>query len=694
MFDATIPTAFRHLRPVPTGSWQSGYHENVTPFRVLPLVAWAAAAASAQSFFIDSIDRKAQPCSDFYQFACGGWLAKNPVPADRSSWGRFHELDERNRERLRIILESAVDDSGRRSPLDQKLGDLYFSCMDEESINQRGLAAIRPELALINGIQAKTGITAAVMRIHRLGGSAFFQFSSSIDMKDSTRRIAEIDQGGLGLPDRDYYVKTDEKSADIRVGYVRHLIRMFELSGDASSVAAAKAKAILEIETQLAQASLDQVSRRDPAKLHHPYKIAELISLSPGFDWVKYFEGLGQPGLATMNVDHPPFVRQIESIIVQTPLDEIKAYLTWSLLRETVAMLPTAFVEENFNFYGKQLEGKKELRARWKRCVDLADQQMGDALGQRFVEQTFGKQGKDRTRQMVKAIEGALARDIDSLPWMTGDTKQAALNKLRKIVDKIGFPEKWKSYDAVAVGRDTLFENAVRLSEAEYIRDLNRIGKPVDRTEFTMTTPTVNAYYNAQQNDINFPAGILQPPFYDNKLDDAVNMGAIGAVIGHELTHGFDDEGRQFDLDGNLRDWWTEKDAQEFERRADCFVKQYGEQTAIDELKINGKLTLGENTADNGGLRVAYMALMTMLAGRPHRLIDGFTPEQRFFLGWAQIWCTNQNPEMTRMLNTIDPHSPARARVNTPLSNMPEFHKAFVCTAGQPMVTPQACRVW
>ena len=666
----------------------------MTSLRVLLLFASAAFVLPAQNFFTESIDRKAQPCADFYQFACGGWLASHPVPADRSSWGRFHELDERNHERLRIILESAVDDSGKRNALDQKLGDLYFSCMDEDAIEARGLGPLKAEFAAIAGIQTKSAITPAVIRIHRLGGSAFFQFNSAIDLTDSLHRIAEIDQGGLGLPDRDYYTKTDEKSLEIRKGYVEHVVRMFELTGDAGSVASAKAKAILEIETLLAQASLDQVARRDPGKLHHPYKIAELVSLSPGFDWEKYVAGLGQPGLATMNNVHPPFIRQIESIIVQTPLEDIKAYMAWSLLRETVSLLPKAFVEENFNFFGNQLQGKKELRARWKRCVDLADQQMGDALGQRFVEQTFGKQGKERTRTLVKAIEGALARDIDGLPWMTGETKQAAINKLRRIVDKIGYPDKWKSYDAVAIGRETLFENTTRLSEAEYMRDLNRIGKPVDRGEFNMTTPTVNAYYNAQQNDINFPAGILQPPFYDNKLDDAVNVGAIGAVIGHELTHGFDDEGRQFDQEGNLHDWWTAKDAQEFERRADCFVKQYGEQTAVDELKINGKLTLGENAADNGGLRIAYMALMTMLAGRPHRLIDGFTPEQRFFLGWAQIWCTNQSPEMTRMLNTVDPHSPARARVNTPLSNMPEFQKAFACTAGQPMVAPQACRVW
>jgi putative endopeptidase len=667
---------------------------NVTPLRVLLPFFCVACTCSAQSFFTDSIDRKAQPCGDFYQFACGGWLAANPVPPDRSSWGRFHEVDERNRERLRTILESAVDETVKRNSVDQKLGDLYFSCMNEESVGERGLAPIQPEFARIATINSKQGITAAVTRLHTIGGSPFFQFGSAIDMKDSRRRIAEIDQGGLGLPNRDYYTKTDEKSVQIRQGYVAHLIRMFELLGNPSSAAAQKAKAILDIETQLAQASLDQVGRRDPAQVYHPYKLAELISLSPGFDWVKYFESLNQPGLATMNVVYPPFIRQMESIIVQTPLEDIKAYLTWSLLRETIALLPAAFVDENFNFFGKILEGKQQIRARWKRCVDLANQQMGDALGQRFVEQTFGQQGKERTRQMVKAIEGALARDIDSLPWMTGATKQAALDKLRKISDKIGYPDKWKSYESIPIGRDTLFENTIRLSEAEYARDLSRIGKPVDRGEFGMTTPTVNAYYNAQQNDINFPAGILQPPFYDNKLDDAVNMGAIGAVIGHELTHGFDDQGRQFDLDGNLRDWWTEKDSREFEQRAACFVNQYGGQTAIDDLKINGKLTLGENSADNGGLRVAYMALLTLLAGHPRTLIDGFTPEQRFFLGWAQIWCTNQNPEFTRMLNTIDPHSPARSRVNTPLSNMPEFQKAFACTAEQPMVASRACRVW
>lgn len=664
-------------------------------FALIPaLLAAALSTALGQSFSASAIDRSAQPCSDFYQFACGSWLAKNPIPPDRSTWGRFHEVEDRNRETLRVILETAIDDGVTRSPLDQKLGDFYFSCMDEEGVEKRGLAPIAAELARINAIPNKIALTDAILHLHRIGGSPFFHFASAIDMKDATRRIAEIDQGGLGLPDRDYYLKTDEKTIGIRQGYVAHLIRMFELTGDQTSVAARKAKAILDIETQLASASLDVVSRRDPGKLYHPYQIAQLISLNPGFDWQKYFAGLGLPTLATMNVVYPPFIRQVEAVIVQSSIEDLKAYLSWSLLRETTALLPAAFLEENFNFYGKQLEGKKQLRARWKRCVDLTDEQLGDALGQRFVEKTFGKQGRDKARQMMKAIEGALARDIDSLGWMSPATRQAAIQKLRQIAEKVAYPEKWKSYDAVAIDRAKLFDNAVALSENEYLRDLSRIGKPVDRGEFGITPPSVNAFYNAQQNDITFPAGILQPPFYDPKSDDAPNFGAIGAIIGHELTHAFDDEGRQFDGDGNYRDWWSEKDSQEFERRSACFVNQYAAQTAIDDLKVNGQLTLGENTADNGGLRVAYMALLTTLSGRGRPLIDGFTPEQRFFLGWAQSWCTNQTPEMQRLLNQVDPHSPARIRVNVPLSNSPEFQKAFACQAGQPMVAEKACRVW
>ncbi len=648
-----------------------------------PIAKPARGTKVASGFDLKAMDKSADPCVDFYQYACGTWLANNPVPSDQSSWGRFSELEDRNRETLRAILEKA---SG------EKVGDFYAACMDEAGINQKGTAPLKPELDRIASITSKAGLTDELVRLHKMGVNAFFGFSSTPDAKDSAHVIAYIDQGGLGLPDRDYYLKSDAKSVELRRQYVEHVAKMLQLLGDAAEIAAAKAKTIMAVETELATGSLDVVERRDPQKTYHKLSVKELVSLSPGLQWPKYFEGLGLPQLESLDVAVPPFFRQVESVVVQHSLDDLKIYLTWHLVNDTAASLPTGFVDENFNFFGKTLNGSKELRPRWKRCVDVVDGQLGDALGQKFVEQTFGAEGKARTLEMVKAIENALEQDIAHVDWMTAATRKQALIKLHGITNKIGYPDKWKDYSSVQISKDDAFGDSARANEFEFQREVSKVGKPVDKREWGMTPPTVNAYYNPQTNDINFPAGILQPPFYENSLDDAVNFGAIGAVIGHELTHGFDDQGRQFDADGNLRDWWTAADAKAFEQRADCLVKEYGGFTAVDDIKLNGKLTLGENTADNGGLRIALAALLTK--HKTGKLIDGLTPEQRLFLGWGQIWCTNRTDESARLRANVDPHSPGKNRVNGVVSNMPEFQKAFACKVGQPMVRYPACRVW
>lgn len=458
--------------------------------------------------------------------------------------------------------------------------------------------------------------------------------------------------------------------------------------------AAANALVVMDIETALAKASLDRVLRRDPEKRYHKMSKGQLASLSPSFAWAKYFRGVGMPRAASLNVAVPEFFKAIQTLLHNTRLENWKIYLRWHLVHAQAPVLPASFVNKNFGFYGKILTGANELSPRWKRCVTYTDHDLGEALGRKYVDETFGVEGKQRTLNMVKAIEKALARDITQLEWMTPATKQKALEKLHAITNKIGYPERWRDYSNFKVVRGDAFGNSLRANEFEFKRRLAKIGKPVDKTEWSMSPPTVNAYYNPPMNNINFPAGILQPPFYDNKLDDAVNFGAIGAVIGHELTHGFDDQGRKFDPQGNLRDWWTPKDADEFEKRAGCIADQYSGYTVLDDLKLNGKLTLGENTADNGGLRIAHMALMDTLTGKETSKIDGFTPGQRLFLGWGQIWCQNQTEASTRLRTATDPHSPGRYRVNGVLSNMPEFQQAFACKAGQSMVRQNACRVW
>ncbi|MBZ5602968.1 MAG: M13 family metallopeptidase [Acidobacteriia bacterium] len=665
--------------------------------RLLVSLALAITAASAQKFTgfdATSLDKSADPCQNFYQYACGGWIAANPIPSDQSRWGRFNVLQEHNRAILQSILEAASTDKPTRTVVEREIGDYYAACMDQKAIDARGIAPLKDDLDRINAMRDRNALTGVVTHLYNLGASVFFNFGSSQDAKDATQMIADLDQGGIGLPERDYYFKADPKSVELRKKYVEHIARMFELLGTSHEAAAKKADAVMAIEMELAKGSLDVVSRRDPNKVYHKMTVKELASLGPDFDWEKFFAGTRTPQIQGLNVDFPPFIRALDSIIVQANIEDIKSYLVYHLVTDTAINLPMNFQQENFAFYGRTLSGTQEMRARWKRCVDQVDGSLPDALGQKFVERTLGEEGKKRTQQLVNGIEMAMQQDLEKLDWMTPKTKEQALVKLHGVANKIGSKSNWIDYSKVKISRDDPYGNNERANEFELTRRLAKIGKPVDKTEWEMSPPTVNAYYDPQENDINFPAGILQPPFYDNKADDAVNYGAIGAVIGHELTHGFDDQGRQFDAEGNLRDWWTEQDAKAFEQRAQCFVKEYSSFVAVDDVHVNGELTLGENTADNGGLRLAYMALIEVLGGKTPPKKDGFTVDQRFFLGFAQVWCEHSTDESKRLLAQTDPHSPGEDRVNGVVSNMPEFQKAFACKIGQPMFRYPACRVW
>jgi putative endopeptidase len=671
---------------------------------VFPLLAMSALAqpgpaqsGSAQpslGFSTANMDMTANPCIDFYQYACGTWMANNPIPADQSAWGTFNELNDRNLAVLHGILDKASVDDPKRSAVEQKIGDFYASCMDEPAINMLGIKALEPQLKRIDAINSKAAILDTLVQLHLDGVGVFFNFSSEPDAKNSTQMIAGADQGGLGLPDRDYYLKDDPKSVKLRQQYVAHVQKMLELSGESAAKATADAQVVLRIETDLAKGSLDLVSRRDPNQVYHKMSVTELAALSPSIDWPKYFAAMGAPSFTDLDVSVPNFFKTLNTVLTQTSLAGLKTYLRWHLLHSQAPMLAKAFVDENFHFFGQTLTGAMELQPRWKRCVRATDGDLGFALGQKYVEQAFPPEAKARVLSMVQEIETMLAEDLHSLDWMTPATKEQALIKLRGVTNKIGYPDKWRDYSKVNIVRGQAVGNDERATEFEVHRALDKIGHPVDHDEWLMTPPTVNAYYNPQENNINFPAGILQPPFFDNRMDAAVNYGAIGSVMGHELTHGFDDEGRQFDAVGNLRDWWTPEDAAEFEKRAECFVKEYSAFTPVDDVHLNGKLTLGENTADNGGVHLSFMALMKSLDGKPQPKIDGFTPQQRFFLGYSQVWCQNVRPATARLWAQTDGHSPGRDRVNGVLGNMPEFREAFACHAGQPMVHAPACRVW
>jgi putative endopeptidase len=650
------------------------------------------------SFDAKAIDRTADPCGDFYQYACGTWLKENPIPADQASWGRFSELNERNRTTLRGLLDKVSEPKASRSAIQAKLGDYYATCMDEAQVESLGAKPIAADVKTIDAIKTKAELPAAMGALQRVGVATFFGFGSDQDFKDSSQVLAEVDQGGLGMPDRDYYFKTDAKSKEQREKYLAHVRKMFVLAGEKAPAAAAHATAVMTIETALAKNALDRVSRRDPNKVYHKMSRKDLAALTPGFSWAKFYEGGQIPEFTDVNVTEPEYVRGVAKVIAAQPLPGIKAYLRWHKISTASTLLSKPFVDEHFDFYGRTLQGRKEQLPRWKRCVQYTDGDLGEALGQLYVDATFGADGKRRMLELVGHLESALKKDIDTLDWMTPETKKQAAIKLAAFTRKIGYPDKWRDYSALQIVRGDLIGNSERANAFEHQRQLAKIGKPVDRGEWLMTPPEVNAYYNPQNNEIVFPAGILQPPFFDKAMDDGVNYGAIGAVIGHEMSHGFDDQGSQFDKDGNLKNWWAEADSKEFQSRTQCIVDQYSRYIAIDDVHVNGKLTLGENVGDNGGLRIAFMALQEALAGKAAGedavKIDGFTPAQRFFLGWGQIWCQNDRPENARMRASLDPHSPSRARVNGVVSNMPEFSKTYNCKAGAPMVNGTQCRVW
>ncbi|MGJ7915671.1 M13 family metallopeptidase [Massilia sp. LXY-6] len=648
----------------------------------------------------ESMDRSADPCVDFYQYACGGWMKNNPIPADQARWSVYSKLAEDNQRFLWGILEDLSKRQDGRNPNQQKIGDYFGACMDERAIEARGAEPLKPYFDQIAALRSNKDLPRVLARLHLAlaDQGLFFGFGSSQDFGDSTRVIAFASAGGLGLPDRDSYLKPDAKSKELRAKYVAHIANTFKLLGDAPEQAQRQAARVMDMETRLAKASLSRVDKRDPYKLFHKVDAKGLQALTPGFDWHAYLTEVGQDKQAVFNVTEPAFFKALATMWKTSDIDATRAYLRWQVARNLSPALASNFDQEHFDFFSKTLRGIQQQPPRWKRCVGLVDRQLGEALGQEFVSRAFSPELKAKSLHMTRQVEEAMKKDIDSLDWMSPETKKRAQDKLAAIVNKIGYPDKWRDYGTYKVKPGDFAGNVERGNVFETRRDLAKIGKPLDRGEWSMTPPTVNAYFNPQMNDINFPAGVLQPPLFDPKMDDAPNYGNTGGTIGHELTHAFDDEGRQFDAKGNLKDWWTKKDAKEYEERAACIVDQYAQYTVVDDIKINSKLTLGEDIADLGGLILGWMAWKEEMASMPQQaqpqLRDGLTPEQRFFVGNAQWACENDRPENLRVKAMTDPHSPGRYRVNGLVVNMPQFQQAFQCKPGQPMVKEKRCRVW
>ncbi|MGA2260751.1 MAG: M13 family metallopeptidase [Acidobacteriota bacterium] len=644
-----------------------------------------------------NMDVTVKPCVDFYQYADGGWIKVNPVPADKSRWGGFEQLADRNRDVLQSILKEVSSKSWPKGSIEQKVADFYASGMDEAAIEKAGTAPLKPFLAEVDRLKSATELAPllAELRVNSLGGS--FGFTVAQDPKDSARYIGTLSQGGLGLPDRDYYLKEDPKSKEIRDKYVAHVTKMFELAGENPAAAAADAAVTMQLETTLAKASLTRVDNRDPQKTYNKMTLAELAKLTPAFGWKGYFDQLGVKQVPDLNVRQPQFLKAFAEMSATVPAEQWRAYLRWRVINAMANSLTKAFQDEVFAFDGNVLNGVPQQEERWKRVQAATDRSLGEALGQLFVKKAFSPQAKAQMIELVANLRAALKEHIEKLDWMGPETKAQALKKLAAFGVKVGYPDKWRDYSQLEITRSSYAENLLRTQRFETARNLAKLGKPIDRTEWGMTTPTVNAYYSPNMNEIVFPAGILQAPFFDPKADDAVNYGGIGAVIGHEMGHGFDDSGSQYDGDGNLKNWWTDADRKAFEARTGLIVKQFDAYEALPGEHVNGKLTLGENIGDLGGLEIAYAAMQRALQkkGRPAP-IDGFTPEQRFFLNWAQIWRETIRPEALRVMINTNPHSPNKYRVIGPLSNMPEFYQAFGCGEGTPMVRPAEVRprIW
>ncbi len=672
-------------------------HVNVSPETTAGAVSDKPQNSVVAGFDFSNLDRSANACQDFNQFANGGWMAKNAIPPAYSVWGRFTQLDEQNTTVLHDILEGLLKKKSLAAGNEQKIADFYRSCMDEPAIETAGINPLQSEIDRINQINDLLSLEDEIARFHAHRVPAVFGFGATQDFKDSTAIIAQAVQGGLGLPDRDYYLSDDAKMKATREEYERHVARTFVLMGDANDRAAAEAATVMKFETKLAENSATRIQRRSPEANYHPMTKAQLIEMTPDFDWGRYFRGIGVPEIAKVNVGQPDFFKAADKLLVSISLDDWKTYLRWHLLNAASNLLSSKFVEESFNFNGKYLSGTKEMLPRWKRCVASTDRALGEAVGELYVQKTFTPQARLRARTMVQNLIDALQNDLTTLSWMSDETRKKAVAKLQAFQRKVGFPDKWRNYEALHVATGPYYNNAVSAGEFEFKRNLGKIGRPVDRTEWGMSPPTVNAYYNPSMNEIVFPAGILQPPFYDPKADDAFNYGGIGAVIGHEMTHGFDDQGAKFDALGNLVMWWTPEDYKKFTARTDCVVKQFDSFEVEPGLYQKGGLVVGESVADLGGLTIAYAAYQKSLQGKPRpKNINGFTPEQRFFLGWAQIWSQNMRPEEARRRNAIDPHPLGRFRVNGPLSNMPQFAAAYGCKEGDAMVRPpdKRCEIW
>ena len=645
------------------------------------------------------LDTSADPCVDFAKYSCGNFSKLYPIPADRSNFGTGALVGEHTRFELHSLLQKVEADSPSRTASEQKVGDYYASCMNTDAIEAEGLKPLQPELDRIAALKDKSGLTPLLAHFQLINVGAFFNYGEQQDFKDARKQIAAVDQGGLGLPERDYYLRTGDAAEKTRQQYVQHVAAMLKLLGESDSASTSDAQKIMQLETALAKVSMDITSQRDPKNVYHLMSVADLTALAPDIAWPSFFTDTGAPPVSELNVTNPDFFKGLHALLQSTDLDTIKTYIRWQLINGVPSVvLPKALDEEDFKFFGQQLRGQPQQQARWKRCSTATDGALGEALGQIYVKAFFSPESKARTLQMVKDIEDAMDREIDTLTWMSPETKTKAKAKLHQVADKIGYPDHFRDYAALKIVRGDALGNAIRSVEFENHRQIAKIGQPVDRGEWGMSPPTVDAYYNPSMNDINFPAGILQSPFYASSATDAEVYGHIGGIVGHELTHGFDDEGRKFDGNGNLADWWTDEDAKKYEAMTDCEVKEYGGFTAVDEVKVNGQLTLGENTADNGGLRLALMAFQ---ADAKRKGIDlnakdasGFTPLQQFFLAHGQNWCGDDRPEQVRLQVQTDPHSPRQFRIIGVIENMPEFGKAFGCKPGQPMMPVNSCRVW
>jgi len=652
---------------------------------------------AGHGFDLANLDRSVSPCDDFFQFADGGWVKSHPIPAAYPSWGTFNKLHEDNENALQKILDKAAADKSAAAGSNwQKIGDFYASCMDEAAIETAGITPLQSDLQRIASVNDAKALQAAIASLQRQGVRALFGFDSEQDFKNSTQEIAGARQGGLGMPDRDYYTRDDEKSVALRAAYVQHMTNIFKLAGDDDATAAAEAKTVMGIETSLAKASMTNVERRDPEHVYHKMTLAQLKELTPNFAWPEFFAEVGAPAVSDMNIGQPEFFKAMNASLTSVPLADWKVYLRWHLIHTAAPGLSSKFVDENFNFYGKALVGTKELLPRWRRCVQATDRSLGEALGQYYVKENFPPEAKAKAIVMVKNLMAALRDDLATLDWMSPETRKQAAVKLDAIAIKIGYPDKWRDYSAFQVDRGPYASNVIRSGRFEVARELAKIGKPVDRTEWGMTPPTVNAYYSPTMNEIVFPAGILQPPFYDANRDDAMNYGGIGVVIGHEMTHGFDDQGAKFDAQGNLKNWWTPEDLANFKARGDCVAKQFDEFEVEPGLHENGKLVEGESIADLGGLTIAYAAMEKSFDGKAPAKIDDFTAEQRYFIAFAQIWAGSNRPEFARLMVSTNPHPLGRYRTNGPVSNIPAFAKAFGCKADSPMVRAETlrCRIW